>query len=122
MVLPSEDDVALEWVMPIIEDEPKDCCCCWLSIWSLGGDIGSAFILTGAEEGEVGGGVLFDTAKWGIPLKWKSYVSEFRFLHSQLYVINLLCCKELMLWCEEFHDVIIFKSEVIEKSCAPNVE
>lgn len=30
--------------------------------------MGSALILTGAGDDEEGGGVLFDTAKWGIPL------------------------------------------------------
>lgn len=60
--------------MPIIDDDPPsdvtiDCCWCWLSIWSRGGDIGSAFILTGIGDEEEGGGVLFDTAKWGIPLQ-----------------------------------------------------
>lgn len=53
--------------MPIIDEALNDCCW-WLSIWSRGGDIGSAFILTGMGD-EEGGGVLFDTAKWGIPLK-----------------------------------------------------
>lgn len=67
------DDAADEWVKPIIDDVPPsdvtiDCCWCWLSSWSRGGEIGSAFILTGAGDDEEGGGVLFDTAKWGIPL------------------------------------------------------
>lgn len=63
--------------MPIIDEGPLsevtiDCCWCWLSSWSRGGDIGSAFIFTGAGDEEEGGGVLFDTAKWGIPLKEQS--------------------------------------------------
>lgn len=71
-LLPKDD--ADEWVMPMIDDVPPsevtiDCCWCWLSSWSRGGDMGSALILTGAGDDEEGGGVLFDTAKWGIPLQ-----------------------------------------------------
>lgn len=62
------NDVAEEWLMPPPRDVTIDCCWCWLSNWSRGGDIGSAFILTGAGDEEEGGGVLFETAKWGIPL------------------------------------------------------
>lgn len=60
------DVTAIEWFPPTTEED-KDCCDCWLRIWSRGGDIGSDFILTGWGE-EEGGGVLFEIAKWGIPL------------------------------------------------------
>lgn len=56
-----------EWFSPMTEED-KDWCDCWLSIWSRGGDIGSDLILTGVGD-DGGGGVLFDIAKWGIPLK-----------------------------------------------------
>lgn len=59
-------DVTTEWLISIRFDE-RDCCDCW-SIWSRGGDIGSDLIFTGTGE-DGGGGVLFDIAKWGIPLK-----------------------------------------------------
>lgn len=40
----------------------------WCEWWSLGGDTGSDLTLT--DRGDVeGGGVLFDTAKCGKPLK-----------------------------------------------------
>lgn len=90
------NDAADEWVMPIIDDDPLsdvtiDCCWCWLSSWSRGGDIGSALILTGAGDEEEGGGVLFDTAKWGIPLKGEKISVRQRFhltLRTTWYVVE----------------------------------
>lgn len=125
ILLPKDDTD--EWLTPIIDDVPPprdvtiDCCCwCWLSNWSRGGDIGSAFILTGAgDDEEGGGGVLFDTAKWGIPLKVMKKGQSMISFDDTNY---LVCCNVPKFWCEEFHDVIIFKSDDdIEKSCAPNV-
>lgn len=64
-----------EWFKTdIVEEPPREVtidCCCWLSSWSLGGEMGSDFIFTGAGDEDEGGGVLFDTAKWGIPLCMK---------------------------------------------------
>ena len=68
--LPPSD--AEEWLFNPINEEPPneaiDCCWCWLSSWSRGGDIGSDFILTGAGDDDEGGGVLLLTAKCGIAL------------------------------------------------------
>lgn len=74
------NDAADEWLFKPIIDDPSevtiDCCWCWLSSWSRGGDIGSAFIFTGAgEEEEGGGGVLLLTAKCGIPLERRTQQS-----------------------------------------------
>lgn len=123
ILLPSDAD---EWFPPRSDEDPPpsdviiDCCWCWLSSWSRGGEIGSAFILTGAGEEEEGGGVLFETAKWGIPLERGKKTSQ--------HLLNiddtnyLVCCSDPKFWCDEFHDVIMFKSdEDIEKSCAANV-
>lgn len=112
--------------IPIIE-EPSDVTidcwcwwCCWfIDIWSRGGDIGSALIFTGAGDDD-GGGVLFETAKWGIPLFIR--IRMIKILECNHLTNYLVCCSELRFWCDEFHDVIIFKSDDdMEKSCAPNV-
>lgn len=69
--------------------------CGWCS---LGGDIGSLFILTGNGEDDVGGGVLLDTAKCG----------------------KLLCVKEVGIWWP-LHGIGARPiSDPILKSCAPN--
>lgn len=82
--LPPSD--AEEWLFnPINEEPPKeaiDCCWCWLSSWSRGGDIGSDFILTGAGDDEEGGGVLLLTAKCGIALKDSNLLLAFNFTWS----------------------------------------
>lgn len=85
-------------------------CWCDTLLWcSRGGEIGSALIFT--DSGEVdGGGVLFETARWGKPLE---------------------CCKEpiaaaaaaadeFWLWLEAELQGPIMRSGLSEKSCAPN--
>lgn len=81
-VEPGLEDIICEWLKLLPSDEewlkaddpPKDVTIDWWccpSNWSRGGEIGSDFIFTGTGDDDEGGGVLFDTAKWGIPLKFQ---------------------------------------------------